>query len=325
MQPEGIVQERRGAVTQPIATLLAQVLSSSAGLHHQIAALHEELVRREDAFRDGARDSHRLATASTLQPSLYATYLGSFAVYRGPDRLDFGRNRAVQELGRYLMARAGRIVTRDELLELLWPDGNAERTGHRLHVAVSGLRQVLDSPGSAASVLHFDDDRYAIESAAFVTDCDLFELHYRRGRELLARHPEEAITAFRDALALYKDDYLSDHPYAEWTHQPRAHFVERRLCALTFLCEQAERAGDFVSVLDYARQILAIDNLREQAHRYMMRAHHAMGQRACAVQQYTSLADYLARELGVRPSRQSQQLYEAICTDAELPNPSPYA
>jgi DNA-binding SARP family transcriptional activator len=325
MQPQGIVQEHRGAVTQPIAMLLAQLLNSSAGLQHQIAALHEELVRRENALRDGARDSRWPATASALQPSLYATYLGSFAAYRGADRLDFGRNRAVQELGRYLIARAGRVVTRDELLELLWPDGNVERTGHRLHVAVSGLRQVLDPPGSAASVVHFDDDRYTIESATLVTDCELFELHYRRGRELLAHHPAEAIAAFHDALSLYRDDYLVDHPYADWTHQPRAHFVERRLSALTFLCEQAERAGDLVSVLDYAQQILTIDNLREQAHRCVMRAHHAMGQRACAVQQYTSLVDYLARELGVRPSRQSQQLYHAICTDAELPHPSPYA
>ena len=77
--------------------------------------------------------------------------------------------------------------------------------------------------------------------------------------------------------------------------------------------------SDFGAVQEYARAILAVDNLREQAHRHLMRAHYYLGQRASAIRQYRACAADLERELGAAPSLLTQQLHEAICRDHNLP------
>jgi DNA-binding SARP family transcriptional activator len=154
-----------------------------------------------------------------------------------------------------------------------------------------------------------------------ITDCHLFEHLYAEGKLCLSKQNfDGAAAAFRAGLKLYRGDYLLDHPYAEWTHQFRAHFSERRLNALAYLCEHALLMNNPAGALEYAQEILAIDNLRERTHRVLMRANYNMGQRACAVRQYKICAAYLQQELGVEPSLETQRLYQAIRDDTSLPN-----
>jgi DNA-binding SARP family transcriptional activator len=270
----------------------------------------------------GAADD---ADAAGAPAGLYATLLGAFAVYRGPRRLGLGHHRSVLELGRYLVARTGRFVPRDELLELLWPDSPEGQGRHRLHNAVSKLRRVLDGPSAQRSLLRCEEDGYALDRAGVETDCDRFDGHYARGRLRLARGDRDgAAAAFEAALDLYGGDYLAEVPYAEWAHQHRAHFAERRLNALTYLCEHALRRGELPLVIDRALELLIADNLRERAHRQVMRAHYRLGQRACAIRQYHLCAALLEKELGVRPSEATQRLHRAIRDDAELPPEAPF-
>jgi DNA-binding SARP family transcriptional activator len=178
----------------------------------------------------------------------------------------------------------------------------------------------LDEPGAPQSFVQLEDERYMIGGDDVTTDCAQFEAAYREGRALFSRaQSERGAVALRAALSLYRGDYLSDQCYAEWTHQARAHFIERRLSTLGFLAEHAADTGDLASALEYGTAILELDGLRERAHRQVMRAHLALGQRACALRQYQTCVDLLERELGVGPSRLTRQIHDAIRADAELP------
>lgn len=255
--------------------------------------------------------------------TLYARCLGGFALYRDDVQLDLGKSRAGQEILRYLVAHAGRRVSSEDLIELVWPNADAEPAAHRLHVAVSALRHALEPAIFRASLIQFDEGAYFIGRSDVVTDCELFNHWYDLGKRLVQRgEMAAAASAFKDALALYHGDYFADLPYAEWTHQARAHYLERRLSALTFLCEHAERQGDYLEVAEYARAVLSTDNLREIAHRHLMRAHYHLGQRGVAIRQFRTCCDLLERELGVTPSRSTRALYEAIRDDAPFPSES---
>jgi DNA-binding SARP family transcriptional activator len=303
------------------ASGVARALDDLALLHQQWGALNDQFSRQLKALHAllDASASYDDERAICRKP-LYATYFGRFGIYRGGAPLALGRSRASVELCRYLIARAGDMVARDELLELLWPDSTPNRTGHRLHVAVSQLRQALDPEGQPISYIQHEDDHYSIGVSAVLTDCHLFDTYYSAGKERLARRDHHgAASAFEAALSLYKGDYLSDHLYAEWTHSPRAHYAEQRLNALVFLCEHAAHEERLAGVLDYAQQILRIDNLQELAHRWLMRVYHRTGQRALAIRQYKTCADLLQQELGVSPSGQTECLHAAIRSDAPLP------
>lgn len=295
-----------------------RLLLNNALLLREITELHGTTLDQA-----GARFSVDPAQPESTKPSsvLYATLLGTFAIYRGTIRLSFGHSKPALELCRYLAARAGQMVPRDELIDLLWPDVPAERSVHRLHVAISALRRVLNGSDPGEGCVLRGDESYAIHAGSVITDCHLFEHLYDQGKLCLSNNDfDGAAAAFGAGLKFYRGEYLQDHPYAEWTHQFRAHFSERRLSALAYLCEHALLANEFLAVLEYAEEILAIDNLRERTHRILMRAHYKMGQRACAIRQYNICAAYLRQELGVDPSQETRRLYEAICDDAPLPS-----
>ncbi|MFD0599668.1 hypothetical protein ACFQZ4_51210 [Catellatospora coxensis] len=50
------------------------------------------------------------------------------------------QSRKARDLLRILVGRRGRPVPRSELSELLWPDGDVQRTGHRLSVLLNIVR-----------------------------------------------------------------------------------------------------------------------------------------------------------------------------------------
>jgi DNA-binding SARP family transcriptional activator len=304
-----------------------RVMAELHALRCQVATLQRLVLQRELGWAAGeASGGRRLdAIASIDDPPLFATFFGGFSVYRDQRRLSIGSSRPVCVLSTYLIAHAGKPVARDELMELLWPEVDPARAAHRLHVAISELRRVVDAPG-LASLVRLEEDSYLIGASNVATDCELFEQYYQHGRLQLARRDEDAAAdAFRAALQVYTGEFLADHPYVEWAEQKRAHFAERQLSALTALCDHAAQRHDFAGVEDYAHAILGVDNLREQAHRQLMRAHYLRGQRAAAIRQYRACAADLQRELGVRPSLLTQRLHDAIGTDAELPPEEPVA
>jgi LuxR family transcriptional regulator, maltose regulon positive regulatory protein len=257
-------------------------------------------------------------------PELYGTLFGNFNVYRAGRQLAIAAKGAVAELSRYLVAHAGRGIPRDELLELVWPDANHDRAVHRLHVAVSTLRRELNGRARPSrrekTPLRLEDDRYYLAADAIITDCELFEAYYRQGKADRARAEyASAAHSFRAAVAVYAGEFVADRPYAEWAEQRRTHFAERRLDMLDWLCEHALRESDMMSMLDYGREILEIDNLRERTYRHLMRAYYYLGDRGLAIRQYRACADVLHSELGVNPSQQTQQLHRAISDDSPLP------
>ena len=299
-----------------------RVLAELHALRSQVATLQQLVLQRELSRSvspgPSALGGHDGVAGST-EPPLFATFFGTFNVYRDRRPLSIGSSRPVCELGTYLMAHAGKSVARDALMDLLWPEVDPSRAAHRLHVAVSDLRRVVDAPG-LASLVRLQDDSYHIDAESVSTDCALFEQYFLRATRHRARGDEEgAAISFEAALQLYRGEFLADHPYLDWAAQQRAHFAERHLSALTALCERAARRHDFRSVEEFARAILAVDNLREQAQRHLMRAHYGLGQRASAIRQYRAFAAELERELGATPSLLTQQLHDAICHDHELP------
>jgi DNA-binding SARP family transcriptional activator len=250
-----------------------------------------------------------------------ANFFGGFAIHRDDRPVALGRQWSSLELCRYLIAQRGRLVPRDELLEVLWPDASDSPNGlHRLHVAVSTLRRLVDPAGAPYSLVQLEGECYAVPVDVVDTDFLRFDVAYAEAKRCLARGDSAgAADALRAAIALYRGDFLADHPYAEWTHLLRDHFRERRLTALAVLCECAERAHDLHAIMELAMEILAVDNLRETAHRHLMRAYYDSGERGLAIRQYENCARLLRTELGVEPSPHTWRLYQAIRDDGDLP------
>jgi len=94
----------------------------------------------------------------------------------------------------------------------------------------------------------------------------------------------EQLPTHRPALSRQPPEARRDRPGRDTTRtERRARFAERRLDALTWLCEHALREGYLMALTEYAGEVLDSDNLRERIHRHLMRAHYALGERGLAI------------------------------------------
>jgi DNA-binding SARP family transcriptional activator len=108
------------------------------------------------------------------------------------------------------------------------------------------------------------------------------------------------------------DDLLPDW-YDDWVLIEREQFRHLRLRALDVLCERLTGAGRLGDALEVGLYALAGEPLRESTHRAVIRVHLADGNTGEAIRQYLICRRLLA-ELGVRPSRQIEELMRGVTT-----------
>ncbi|MFQ5617017.1 MAG: bacterial transcriptional activator domain-containing protein, partial [Anaerolineales bacterium] len=153
---------------------------------------------------------------------------------------------------------------------------------------------------------NFDSDHWL--------DVDTFEEKVKQG---MAEPPASMTPAHAQALEeaqqLYSGELLEDC-YGDWVFRERERLNLLYLNSLARLMRYHELHDHYNRSLGCGQKILAIDPLREQVHRHIMRLYLRNGQRALAAQQYEICRQVLADELGIRPMVETQALYDQIVT-----------
>jgi DNA-binding SARP family transcriptional activator len=195
--------------------------------------------------------------------------------------------------------------TRDFLVDLLWPDSSPERGRGALRRTVSTLRTALGGRWVEA-----DRERIHLDRADLSLDTDALD-----------GDPEQAVKLVRGR---FLDGFiLRDAPdYDDWAFATAEHYerVIRRL-----LSESVTRAmtrGDTVSAQAHAERLVGLDPLDESAHRALMRAHAAAGDRSAATRQFRRCVAVLEAELAVAPLPETVELHEAILAGEGVNIPS---
>ena len=120
------------------------------------------------------------------------------------------------------------------------------------------------------------------------------------------------------ASALYRGPLLDGlglrnaDGFEEWLGERRAYYEHRVLDALSTLLVETQRRGDNTALERHARQMLAVNPLKERATRALMLALGRQGHYNAALEVYSACATTLQRELGVAPSAETMATHERI-------------
>ncbi|MFI6989215.1 BTAD domain-containing putative transcriptional regulator [Nonomuraea wenchangensis] len=205
-----------------------------------------------------------------------------------------------------LALEAGRMVTAERLIDVLWPDDPPTNAANALQTLVRRLRVAL----RPEEVLRSRPGGYLLA----VSEDDVDALRFRRlaGRR---QGSEEALRLWRgEALAgLTGVPYLRD--VAEGLEQERLGAVEAR--AETLLA-----AGDADGLAGELRAELTAHPLRERLGALAVRALAATGRQAEALDLYERVRRRLADELGVDPGAELRDAHLAALTGGPSPAPS---
>jgi DNA-binding SARP family transcriptional activator len=230
-------------------------------------------------------------------PKYRLALLGRFALIGPSGPVDL-RGKKLSGLLAYLACTAPQPQSREKLVTLLWGSRFETQAQQNLRQALFRLRRAL---GEDVLISDGDDVRLAPEAI----DCDAVRF------EALVRESSRASLAA--AVDLYHGRLLSDvnileEAWDDWTTAERQRLEDMALDALVRSAEMELAAGLADKALDAAHRAVAIDSLREDAHRLIVQALSAAGRKAEALRHYQGLVVLLRRELQAEPDATTKAL-----------------
>ena len=183
----------------------------------------ERLTRERAAVSTSGRRLHGALAASldeTGRSGLHVFALGPLRAERDGELVrqwggEKAGTRQAEALFAFLFDRGERGVTKDEAVELIWPDVDLDRADLAFHRTLGGLRRTLE-PGrgqrQGSKAIAFSNDRYRLDPDVVAwTDVATFE--QRLTDAGAATDPAAALAALAEARSLYRGDYLDDCPF----------------------------------------------------------------------------------------------------------------
>jgi ATP/maltotriose-dependent transcriptional regulator MalT/DNA-binding SARP family transcriptional activator len=236
---------------------------------------------------------HRSHTPVSIQS------LGGFRVLREGilvPRSEWQSKKA-RDLLKILVARRGRPLAREVLMELLWPEGDPIHVASRLSVTLTIVRTILD-PDRLHDTDYFvaaDRTSVGLETERLEIDVLSFLEIAESGLSLLSeKKDDEAWRKLAGAEATYGGDFLEEDPYEDWAIPLREEARATYVRVLRALSEVAAAQDAYDAVLRYQLRILEQDPYDERSHLILVQTMSLAGRHGEARRHYRTYCSRMA-------------------------------
>jgi predicted ATPase/DNA-binding SARP family transcriptional activator len=207
------------------------------------------------------------------------------------------------------LALEGGALSGARLADLVWEGRPPTTWPVALRGVVGGLRAVLRGVGIADHALVETVPggyRLSADTTVDVTEADALLV---RAQDLVRNGRPQAARDLLVPLGGWRGDDLLAGSGADWlaVHRERVDATARR--AWDLMVESASASGEHGLAVATAEQWVTAAPLDERAHRSLIAALDAAGDRAGAVRAYEACRALLADELGVDPTRETVDVY----------------
>jgi DNA-binding SARP family transcriptional activator/tetratricopeptide (TPR) repeat protein len=243
--------------------------------------------------------------------------LGEVQLLAGDLVLDIGTPRQQAVLAA-LAVDAGRPVPLETLVDRVWHEGPPAEARNVLYSHLSRIRRLLERAERATGV----PAHLRRRAAGYVLEVDPAHVDLHRFTDLADRDgtARERADALTDALSLWRGPPLSG-VRGKWAAELREIWRRRRLDAVVRWGALQLELGHPETVLAALPDLLAEHPLAEPLDALYLRALHARGRDAEALEHYAVLRRRLADELGADPGPELRALHTALLR-GELPAPA---
>ncbi|MFI1408525.1 AfsR/SARP family transcriptional regulator [Streptomyces sp. NPDC020707] len=213
-----------------------------------------------------------------------------------------------------LAVDAGRPVTADVLIRRVWGTSPPDGARRALHAHIARLRrlceQTTNDGGDVQLCLVRRSGGYLLEAEADQVDVLRFRLLAGQGRET-GRTDDDRAALLHEALRLWHGDPLADVG-GQWAERVREAWRRQYVDITVGWAAVESRIGDPVTVIGPLTDLLDEFPLVEPLAETLMRALHAAGRGAEALDRFATLRRRLAEELGADPGPGLREAHRAI-------------
>lgn len=241
----------------------------------------------------------RLNWSSTVEISkkLFIRCFGGFECTLDDElneRLDFRTAKALELLA-YLNDKQGKIATRDEIIEDLWNDMDAERATNNFYTTTYYLRKAFSEKG-ISDIMLYKNSGYYLNKEKLQSDLDNFTAALGKlYQDKLSIEELEGLSEF------YKGAYLQGKDYI-WATEKQLKFeldFERIQLNLT---DKYIKEKMYLAALISIKKLLKHICLSEEGNKKLILIYIETGEKQKAIATYKDYCMLLKNELGVKPT-----------------------
>jgi predicted ATPase/DNA-binding SARP family transcriptional activator len=225
----------------------------------------------------------------------------------------------------FLLINAGRAVSGDALVDVIWGEEAPAGGLKTLHVVIARLRKSLGEDG--ADLLRTTGGGYLLAVTPDEVDAAVFEKRVNEGRQALAAgDAAQAARLLREALAMWRGPALANVAYEPFAQVEIRRLEELRIATIEVRVGadlQLGRHADLVGELEAA---VLRHPTRERLVEQLMTALYRSGRQADALEVYQRARAFLSTELGLEPGPSLKALHEQILLHGpflQLPSADP--
>ncbi|KAB1948552.1 tetratricopeptide repeat protein [Micromonospora sp. ALFpr18c] len=222
-----------------------------------------------------------------------------------------------------LLARAGRPISTDSLIELIWGNGAPAAARNVIHKYVGALRRLMEptlSVRQTGSYLRRHGNGYLLTAGTGMVDLLTFrELAGAARASLAEERREEALDLYVDALCLWRGSSSDALAYGPAATSIFAALDEELLDVCGVAADLAVTLGQPARVLPPLRLAASIAPLNEQVQASRIYTLAAAGQQAEALSVFETVRARLAEDLGLDPGECLQRVQRQVLGQTVTP------
>ncbi|QGG47578.1 response regulator [Heliorestis convoluta] len=213
------------------------------------------------------------------------------------------RSEKNRELFAYLLQNAERSISKDELLDQLWPEGDHTKALRQLYNGIYYIRKTLQDYGIDHSLISIDST-YNLNLGPVDLDVSYYD-EFEKG------HYTESIEALEGLEALYQGDYLETEYYS-WADFERERLSILHLQCLTKLAQLYLKQKDFAKAESKLLKAYRRNPYEERVTELLLRLYIITGEKTKAIKQFEAYSTLIKDELGIKPSQELVALYQVV-------------
>ncbi len=214
------------------------------------------------------------------------------------------RTEKTRELFAFLLHHQGREVSKDEIIDNLWPEVELDKAVHQLHNGIYYIRKTLAQSGIDRSLVSISGS-YSMKLGEVAFDVRLFREGLKKVSDSIALEDLAALEA------IYTGEYMAG---TDWVWAD----LEREVLSRKYAEIMERLAQDYIEQEEFGRAeellIKAFDRnpYDEGVSRLLLKLYRLTGDKVKAVKHYAKYEQILQEELGIKPQERIRQEYTAI-------------
>jgi ATP/maltotriose-dependent transcriptional regulator MalT/two-component SAPR family response regulator len=256
------------------------------------------------------RHLHRTARVVQIpNPHLIIRAFGKATISVGGKLLTLSdwQTQSVRELFFFFLTNP-KPLTREQVGLALWPDlDDPQKIKLRFKNDIYRLRRAVGQ-----DIIIYENVFYSFNRTLdFEYDVEAFESFLARAKS--SQSIEEQAELYQKAVDLVVGPFLDDI-YADWTIVERERLKQVYLASLLNLTELLLKQAHYEQALGCCQRALEQDPVLESAYILSMKVYDRMGDRASIIRTYQTCRETLQRQIGMSPSKETEQLYRRLVT-----------